>query len=248
MRGFLRLIWIEAKLFLREWQAVFFTFLFLPMLLFLFGSIYRNDPTSMFGGFGSVDYWMVPGYIAIGIASNAFFTIGGLMANYRERGILRRFRVTPLRPAGVLIAQVVVAYGMTLLSAIILMVLARLFFGLRVAGDPLSMWAGFTLGALSFFSLGFMIGSLFKTARVSYAVNMTVFFPMMFLSGAAIPLEIMPSFMQNLAKLIPLTYVVNLLRDVWLGHGFRRSWPNLIVLSGILIFSVAVSTRTFRWE
>jgi len=248
MRGFLHLTWIEAKLFLREWQTVFFTFLFMPMLLFLFGSIYRNDPSSMFGGFGSVDYWMVPGYIAIGIASNAFFTIGGLMANYRERGILRRFRVTPLRPGGVLIAQVLVAYGMTLLSALLLMALARIFFGLRVAGDPLSMWAGFTLAALSIFSLGFMIGSLFGTARASYAVNMTVFFPMMFLSGAAIPLEIMPPFMQNLARLIPLTYVVNLLRDVWLGYGFRQSWPNIAFLIALFVVSAFVSAKSFRWE
>jgi ABC-2 type transport system permease protein len=247
MRGFMQLTWVETKLFLREWQAVFFTFLFLPMLLFLFGAIYSNDPVAMFGGFGSVDYF-VPGYIAIGIASNAFFTIGGVLAAYRERGILRRFRVTPMRPVVVLLAQVLVAYLMTILSALLLMGLARVSFGLRVIGDPISMWFALTLGAISFFSFGFLVGCLPKTARASYAVNTTVFFPMIFLSGAVIPLEIMPTFMQNIAKFIPLTYVVDLLRDAWLGRGLGASWPNIAFLAALFAICTLLSAKSFRWE
>ncbi len=246
MRGFLHLTWVETKLFLREWQAVFFSFVLLPMLLFLFKAIFRHDPSVVFGNVATVEQ-MVPGFIAIGIASNAIYIIGGVLASYRERGILRRFRVTPLRPGAVLASQLVVVYGMTMLSALILMGIARPF-GLKLLGDPLSMLGAFTLGALSFFSFGFLIGSLFKTARITYSVNTTLFFSMIFLSGAAIPLELLTPFMQNIARLIPLTYVVNLLRDAWLGRGLAASWPNIAVLGTFFVVCAFISSRAFRWE
>ncbi|MBI1729502.1 ABC transporter permease [Candidatus Acetothermia bacterium] len=246
MKGFLQLTWMEVKLFIREWQAVFFTFIFLPMLLFLFGLVSKNDPSMDLKGFGSVDI-MLPGFIAIGIAANAFFTIGGVLASYRERGILRRFQVTPLRPLGVLAAQVLVAYAMTLLSGIILMLLGKVSFGLRIAGDPLTMLVAFTIGSLSFFSFGFLLGGLFKTARVSYSVNTTIFFPMIFLSGAALPVA-MPSFMEGASKFIPLTYVVNLLKDAWLGRGLEVSWPNILFLVIFCGICVVLSAKAFRWD
>lgn len=247
LRGFLNLTWIETKLYLREWQAVFFTFVFLPMLLFIFGAIFRNDPEAVFEGFGSVDL-LVPGFIAIGIASNAIYTIGGVLASYRERGILRRLRATPLRPAIILVSQVLVAYTMTLLSGLILMVLARLFFGLRVTGNPGYMLGAFTLGSISFFSFGFFLGGLFQTARATYAVNSTVFFSMIFLSGAAIPLELLTPFMQHIARFIPLTYVVELLRDAWLGKSVRESATAIGVLVGLFVACTLLSAKAFRWE
>jgi ABC-2 type transport system permease protein len=246
MRGFLQLTWVEAKLFVREWQAVFLTFVFLPLLLLLFKAIFRHDPSIAFGNVATVEQ-LVPGFIAIGIASNAIYIMGGVLASYRERGILRRFRVTPLRPGAVLASQVLVIYAMTLLSALLLMAIARPF-GLRLLGDPLSMLAAFTIGALSFFSFGFLIGSLFKTARMTYAVNSTVFFSMIFLSGAAIPLELLTPLMQHIAQLVPLTYVVNLLRDAWLGRGLAASWANIAVLGTFFVVCAFISSRTFRWE
>ena len=246
MRGFLQLTWTETKLFIREWQAVFFTFIFLPMLLILFKAIFRNDPSVVFGNVATVDE-MVPGFIAIGIASNAIYIIGGVLSSYRERGILRRFRVTPLRPGAVLASQVLVVYAMTMISALLLMLIARPF-GLKLAGDPYSMLGAFTLGALSFFSFGFLIGSLFKTARITYSVNTTVFFSMIFLSGAAIPLDLLTPFMRHIAQFIPLTYVVNLLRDAWLGRGLGASWPNVAILTVFFAACAVVSSKAFKWE
>lgn len=247
MRGFFRLTWIETKLFWREWQAVFFTFIFWPMLLFIFGAIFRNDPQALSGDFGSVDV-LVPGFIAIGIATNGLFTIGGVLSSYRERGILRRFQATPLRPVLVLAAQLLVAYGMTLLSALLLILLARLFFGLRVSGTLPAIFVAFTLSALGLFAFGFLIGSLFETARVTYAVNTTVLFSMIPLSGALFKLEVMPPFMQVIAQLIPLTYAVELLRDVWLGRGLLSSWTNVAVLTGLLLGCTLMAGKAFRWK
>jgi len=252
MRGLLELTWMEFKLFIREWQAVFFTFIFLPMLLILFGSIFGNEPpeeatNAANMALGSVDA-MTPGYIAMGIAANAFFTIGGVLTSYRERGILRRFKVSPLSPIAVLGAQVIVAYFMTLLSAILLMSLASLLFGVRIPGSPIEIFAAFTIGAISFFSIGFVLGGIFKTARVSYSAGTTIYFPMIFASGAAIPLEIFPGFLKTLSTFIPLTYVVNLLSDAWDGTGLAASGVNIAVLAGIFVVCSLLSARIFRWD
>jgi ABC-2 type transport system permease protein len=244
MTGFLELTWMETKLFIREWQAVFFTFIFLPMLMFLFGLIYNNEPDAI-TGFGSVDV-MLPGYVSIGIAANALFTIGGVLAAYREKGILRRFRVTPLSPVGVLAAQVIVAYVMALFSAIVMMTLAKFAFGLRVEGDLLVMLMAFTIGAVCFFSFGFLLAGLFRTARVSYSIMTSIFFPLIFLSGAAIPMELMPPVMHTISKFIPLTYVVDLMKDAWLGRTIDLL--NIVVLLVILAVCATLSMRTFKWD
>ncbi len=247
LRGFSRLVWVEALLFLREWQAVFLTFVFLPLLLFLFGAIFRREPDVSLGGFAPGDL-LVPIPIAIGLASNAIYTLSGPLAVARERGILRRFRVTPLRPWAVLAAQALVVYLMTLLAALLLLALAKLFLGLRAFANPLSLWGAFTLGALSLFSLGFLLGSAFPTARLTYAVSTSVFFTMLLFSGVIIPLDVMPPFMQHIARLMPLSYTLDLLKHAWLGRG-HWPWPHdvAVLLASTAAFTL-LAARAFRWD
>jgi ABC-2 type transport system permease protein len=102
MRGFWKLTLMELKLFLREPTAAFFTLAFPLMLLFLFGSIYGNEPTPFFGGYGSVDV-SVPGYTALIIGTSGLLTLAITMASYREHGVLRRLKATPLRPQAILL-------------------------------------------------------------------------------------------------------------------------------------------------
>jgi len=247
LKGLWQLSFVETKLLLREPEAVFFTFLFLPLMLFIFGGIYGNEPVPIFYDFGSVDYF-VPGYMVIGLASGALWGIGATLAGYRERRILYRLRATPLRPGTIIASQVLVTYVVQLLSALILALLAWLIFRLRVGGNFLAVLAAFTMSALSLFSAGFIVASLCRTARIANAVSMSIFFPMMFLSGAAIPLEVMPESFKTISKFIPLTYSVNLMRDIWFGRSFGQSWENLVVLMGILVLGSLISAKTFRWE
>lgn len=247
MKSFWQLTWMEALLFLREWQAVFFTFVFLPMLLFIFGAIFRTHPDAELGGFQPGDL-LVPIPIAIGIASNAIYTISGPLATYRERGILRRFRVSPLRPYAVLAAQALVVYAMTMLAALLLIGLAKASFGLRASANAFAVWGAFTLGTLSTFSLGVLLGSLFQTARTTYAVNSIVFFSMIFLSGTAIPFDLMPPLMKQLSQFVPLTYVLDLLKHAWLGQGLWPLGQDVAVLAGMAVVFTFLAARVFRWE
>ena len=105
MKGLMKLIWVEFKLYMRQPQAAFFTLVFPLLLLFMFGSIYGNKPTPFFGGHGMVDV-STPAYIAIILGSTGFMSMSIIVSTYRERGILRRFRATPLRPMAIIGAQV----------------------------------------------------------------------------------------------------------------------------------------------
>jgi len=238
---------VELKLFLREPMAAFFTLAFPLMMLFIFGSIYGNEPTDFFGGRGSVDM-SVPAYIAMIIGSVGLLTVAINISMYRERGILRRYRATPLRPYVILMTTLLVNFVMTFLGTALLVITAILVYNLRFEGNVLLVLAGFVLSSLSFFSLGFVIASLAPTARVAQVVGMVVYYPMLFLSGASLPQEIMPEGIRNASRFLPLTHVVNLLQGMWFGEALSEHLVEVAVLVGVLVLGAIIAAWTFRWE
>lgn len=247
MRGLWKLTLVEAKLYLREPMATFFTLAFPLLLLFVFGSIYGNEPTEFFGGRGSVDV-SVPAYMAMIIATVGLLSIAITVATYREFGILRRYRATPLRPHTILVATVLVNFAMTLLGVALLVTAAKLVYHLHFDGNVLVVTASFILSALSFFTLGFVIASLAPTARVAQIAGMVIFYPMLFFSGASIPQEIMPEQIRIASRFLPLTHVVRLLQGVWFGGTLDEYWVEIAVLVATLVAGVIIVGLTFRWE
>lgn len=247
MRGFWKLTWIEAKLFFRIPIMAFFT-LALPLIfLFLFGSIYGNAPSPLYGGYGSVDI-SVPAYTAMIIGTSALLSLTITLATYRERGILRRFRVTPVSPAAVLGAQLVVLFVMTLAGMGLLVLAGKIVYGMRFEGNAFSVLAAFTLSCLSFFAFGLVLASLMPNARVANMVGLVLLYPMIFLSGATIPMEVMTPAIRTVSKFIPMTYVVTLLQGLWKGDSWSLHGTEVIVLSAILVVSAVVAVKVFRWE
>ena len=247
MKGFWKLAWVEIKIYLRQPEAAFFTLVFPILLLFLFGSIYGNKPNPFFEGRGMVDV-STPAYLAMIIGSTGLLSISITVSSYREKGVLRRFRATPLRPAAVLASQIIVHFLMTLLGGTLLIIAARLVYGLSFGGRPLAVLFGFTLSCLSFFAVGFLLASVARTARVAYILGMVLYFPNLFLSGATIPKQTFPQALRAASKFIPLTHVVNLLQGLWFGNLLGRHILEIAVLAGLLVLGVAISARTFRWE
>lgn len=247
MRAFTKYTWIEIKLFLREPIGAFFTLIFPLMMLLLFGTIYGNEPSPYFNGYGTVDV-SVPAYTAMIIGTTGIMSLGITMAAYREKGILRRLRATPLQPQVILAAQVVVIFLMTVLGMVLLILAGKLVYGLRFDGDPFSVALGFLLGSLSFFSLGFVLAGVMSTARSAQVVGMVIFYPMLFLSGAGLPLEMLPDGVRKFSNFLPLTHVVTLLRGLWIGEAWSLHTTEVIVLSSLLVVGVLLSAKTFRWE
>ena len=247
MRGLAKLFQVDLKLFLREPTGAFFTLVFPLGMLFLFGGLNGNSPHKEFGGYGVVDI-MLPGYIALIVATTSLPALIISMAAARERGILRRLRATPLDPRTILTAQVLTLLIMTMVGIAILLIAAVLVFHLRFPGNALSVFAGFLLGAFSFFALGFVLAGWSTSARSALMLANIVFYPMIFLSGATIPVEAFPKSIQPYMQIIPLYHVVSLLRGLWFGDPWSAHLREVVILVAILIVGVVVSRQTFRWE
>ena len=247
MKSLLKMTWMEAKLFLREPVGAFFTLVFPLMMLFLFGSIYGNTPSEYFNGRGTVDI-SVPAYTAMIIATTGLVGLTITMAAYRENGILRRLRTTPISPLIVLVAQVIVLFVMTTLGMLLLVVAGKLVYQMHFDGNAFSVFVAFTLSSLSFFALGFVLAGLMPTARTAQVVGMVLLYPMLFLSGAGFPRELLPEAILKVSTFLPLTYVVTLLRGLWIGDAWSQHITEVLVLAGMLVVGVLISIKTFRWE
>jgi ABC-2 type transport system permease protein len=235
MRSLSKMTWMEAKLFLREPVGAFFTLVFPLMFLFLFGSISGNEPTPMFGGQRT-------------IGTTGLMSITITMATYRENGVLRRLRTTPVSPLVVLAAQVIVVFAMTSLGMLLLIAAGKLVYQVGFEGNTFSVLAGFVLSSLSFFGIGFILAGTMPTARSAQTAGMVLLYPMMFLSGAFFSIELLPAAVQKASLLMPLTYVVNLLRGLWTGQPWGDHLLDVGVLALMLVLGTIVSVKTFRWE
>lgn len=248
MRAFVKLTWVELKLFLRDPVGAFFALPFPPLLLLLFGLVYGNRPAEVFGGaFGNVDVF-VPGFAAMVIAGTAFLSLSIGIAAYRESGVLHRFSAAPLGPFPVLGANLLVALLGSTLGLALTVVVARTGFGLRFAGDPVSVVAAFVLGCVSMSALGFVLAGLVPTARAAWTAGSALTFPMIFLSGAVIPRELLPDSVRTISLALPLTYVVTLLRGLWAGEPWSRHLTEVGVLVALLAAGLLVTAWTFRWR
>ncbi len=244
LRALGKLAVTELKLYLREPVAVFFTVGF-PLLLEWLNSANGNKPSPRFGGSGPLDV-TVPGYLAMILATTGLTSLPGLLAGYRERGILRRLAVTPVAPVTLLVAEVAAHLAVGTLGACVLVGTGMAWFGLHAPAAPGALLAAYLLGALALFAIGFVLAALLPAARTAEAVGLMVFFPMIFLSGAVVPRENLAGPVRWIGDHLPLALVVKALRSAWAGGG-----PGVLTLSGlvaIIVAGTALAARTFRWE
>jgi ABC-2 type transport system permease protein len=247
VRGFARLAWTDFKLYLREPIGTFFTLAFPPMLVVLFGAMYGNAPSPQLGGHGSMDVSM-PGYTAMILGTVGFLGVPIVISGYRESGVLRRFRATPIRPLMYIAADVVSNMVMTLLGMVALVAMGWLLYRVRFAGNLVVVIGAVVYSGLAMYAVGYLIGSVAPSARTAQVIGMVIFYPMMFLSGAAIPLEVMPATIRRIADWLPLTYAVRLLKGLWFGDAWQQHLLETAVLGGVLVLCAGLSARFFRWD
>ncbi len=247
MRGFRKLTLVNLKLYLREPIATFFTLAFPPLLVVLFGAMYGNDPSPMFGGYGSMDVAM-PAYTAMILGTVGLLGVPITISGYRESGVLRRFQATPMRPLTYILADIVANLVTTLLGMMGLVIIGWLLYRVQFEGQVMAVILAVAFCGLAMFSIGYLIAGLAPGARTAQVIGMVIFYPMMFLSGASIPLEVMPETIQRIADFLPLTYVVRLLRGLWFGDAWGEHLLETAVLAGVLLVCTALAARFFRWE
>jgi ABC-2 type transport system permease protein len=247
MKSFWKLTLAEVKLYFRFPIAAFFTLALMPMILVILGAIFGNDPSPTYGGAGFLDT-AVPGFIALVIAISAVMSMPLALANYRERGILRRYRATPVCPAAVLGAQLVTQFAMTALGMLLLILIGKVFFNLRFEGNIANVMAAFTLGCLSFFSIGLLLAGVLPNTRTGTIIGNVLLQPMVYLSGVTIPVQVMSEGMQKAIRFNPLTHVVTLMQGMWRGDAWSLHQSEVVILGAILVVAGIIAVRVFRWE
>lgn len=256
LRGFWKLTWVETKVFMREPMGVIGT-LGLPLLIFIvLGRTFRGSglraggaaPPSGGGGSLADAPFNVPILAALLIAVSAVLSLVAIISIYREGGILKRLRATPLSPVTILSAHVFVKLVFTVASLALLILAGRRLFPGAVDVPLVSFTGALLLGTVSILSMGFVIASIVPTARFAQPIGAAVLYPMIALSGLFFPVEALPGALRVVANALPTTHAVTLMQAVWDGHGWWNAMASVLALLLILAVCVAVSTKVFRWE
>jgi ABC-2 type transport system permease protein len=185
---------------------------------------------------------------AVLIAISAVQSLVAIISIYREGGILKRLRATPLSPVTIMGAQVAVKLGFTVISLALLMLAGRRLFPGVMQVNVFSFTVAVLLSTLSILSLGFVIASLVPTARFAQPISAAVLYPMLALSGLFFPVDRLPRAFEALAFVLPTTHAVALLEGVWDGSGWGAHWVNVAALVLLFAAYTALSTKVFRWE
>ena len=247
MRAFRSLTWVLTKLALREPLTVFFTLVLPAALVALFGLAFGNAPIPLEEGRGGMDH-QLPAIAAWVFAMTGLFSVPMALLGRRDAGTLRRFQVTPLRPATYLAADVVVHLLQAALGLALLFGVGMLAFGARGGGAPAAVIGAALLGAAAFLALGYALAALLPNARTVPVVGNLLAVPMLFLSGATAPLEVMPEAVQRAAALNPLRHAVALLRGAWFGEPWSALATETVVVTGLLLAAAALAAWRFRWS
>jgi ABC-2 type transport system permease protein len=199
----------------------------------------------------ALDYidFLLPGILALSIMISAVIGLSTVLVAWRKRGVLRRLKLTPMPLWEFLVSRIAASLALAVLQLGVLIVFGRVVFGIHISSTA---WAAIPIalaGALCFLVMGFTVGSLVSEPETADAVTNVITNPMMFLSGTFFPVSAMPDFVRSIARVLPLYYMANGLRDTIVrNQGLMHVLPDLGVLLAVTGVLAVVSLRTFRWE
>ena len=248
MRGLFNLTWLEIKIFLREPLGAIGTIL-LPVAVFVVlgrfvgrsSSAPAMDPSSFVRA-------GLPVLVALSVAISAVLSLVTIISIYREGGILKRLRATPLRPHTILTAHVLVKLMLTGLTIVLMLAAGRRYFPIA-SGTPVASFGGAVLVAtLTLLSLGFIIASIVPTARFAQPVGAGIFYPLIGLSGLFVAIDKLPPGLEAIARVNPLTYAASLMQGIWVGEAWSAHLWDVGALAVCFALGLLISARVFRWE
>jgi ABC-2 type transport system permease protein len=250
MSAFRKLTVVELKLFTRDPLGLVFTLALPIFFLLVLNGVFGNEPETdpvedVWRGVGPADYY-VPAYLGLVMAATGVLSMPVRLAGYRERGILRRFRASGMPLWAVLGSQIVIAVGTALIGAVSITIVSSLVYGTELPSQWGRLLGAFALAGFSFSALGVLLGSVLPTSRAAQGAGIMLFFVMFLLSGAGPPRDVLNDAMRTVSNVLPLTYVITLLQDPWLGFGWAGRAS--IVVAGMLAASAGLSSWLFRWE
>src|SRR6202451_144365 len=248
LRGLWKLTWIEIKVFMREPMGAFGT-IGVPVLIFVALSRIPNlkigAPSLASSGLSSAG---LPVLVSLLISVSAVISLVTIISIYREGGILKRLRATPLRPQTILTAHVLVKLLLTAATLALLVLAGKRYYPLGVHVPLFSFTVALLISTWSILSIGFLIASIVPTARFAQPIGAIILYPMIALSGLFMPIASMPPMLRSLTRVLPLTYAVSLMEGIWNGDSWLAHAGDVAALVLVFVICTALSAKVFRWE
>ncbi len=241
MKTILTLAAMRIRITLRNKAFLFFS-LFMPMLFFfLYGSVFaKGNPVIVTVLMGPVLSLTVMG---------TFWGLSIQLVTWREQGILRRFRLAPIPPSNMIASSVIANYALILPTVILELVLARYVYHVTHFGNLFSVFVLAILGITSFGALGLVVASVTNTMQETQIINQIIWLIMLFLSGATLPLALLPQAVQRVALFLPATYLVSGIQRAMVDQaGIFSLGVEIVSLGCWAALAFTISSLLFRWE
>ena len=247
MNKFLTMLKTELKLSFRGMDMIIFAVCMPVVVVILLGIIYGGKPA-----FDGADYtFLEQSFVSV---STIAVCAGGVMglplviSDYRQKKILKRFKITPSSPVLLLSVQVAIYMIYSLIALVLIYLVSVLLFGMKLRGAFLPFMGAFFLVMISMFSIGMLVGGVSPNTKIASVLASLLYFPMLIFSGATLPYEVMPAVLQKLADLLPLTQGIKLLKAASLGLPAENVMASLAVMAVITVVCGGISIRFFKWE
>lgn len=241
MTNLVTLTRVRMQLALRNKMFFFFSVVMPLGFFFLYAGVFaKGDPRA-------VSFYLGP-VIALNVMGS-FWGLSATLVTFREQGILRRFHVTPVSASDMLASSILANFVLTLPTVAVILLLARVFFHVPNFGNLLALFLFVCVGTVAFGSLGLVVASITNTMQETQVLNQILWLPLIFLSGATLPLAYLPKMVQSVAVFLPATYLVTALQQATLfSKSIFQLMAYFLALLGWTILSFFVASQLFRWE
>jgi ABC-2 type transport system permease protein len=241
LKTILTLAAMRIRITLRNKTFLFFSLIMPMVFFFLYGSVFAK------GSPEAVTYLMGP--VLSLTVMGTFWGLSMQLVTWREQGILRRFRLAPIPPASMIASSVIANYALILPTVLLELLLARFIYHVTAFGNLFSLFVLVILGITSFGALGLIVASVTNTMQETQIINQLLWFAFIFLSGATVPLAVLPRIVQRVGLFLPATYLVNGLQRAMVHRvGVLSLGVEIISLASWATLAFVISSLLFRWE
>jgi len=241
LKTILTLAAIRIRITIRNKAFLFFSLIMPMVFFFLYGSVFAK------GNVQAVTFLMGP--VLSLTVMGTFWGLSMQLVTWREQGILRRFRLAPISPASMIASSVMANYALILPTVILQLILARYVYHVTAFGNWTALFVLLILGITSFGALGLIVASVTNTMQETQIINQLLWFSFLFLSGATVPLSVLPVVVQRIGLFLPATYLVSgIQRSMIYNQGVWSLGVELASLSAWGALAFFISSVLFRWE
>jgi ABC-2 type transport system permease protein len=239
MNGLWQQFGVSLRLYFRNKMGMFYGYLFPAIFLLAFRVLYRNEPIPLARHMGQL--------LTVTILGGACLGMPTTMVSERERGVWRRYRLTPVSTRSLVASTVILRYFIAITAGLLQLALA-MSIGMPLPRHPLELWLAFTFVAFAFLGLGLVVATMADNVPSVQALGQCIFLPMLIVGGVAVPLASLPNWALHVSAFLPGRYAVEILQSSITGNGTGTSGFDFLALLLIGVAGFVAGAWMFRWD